>query len=85
MTKSASVYAFLPLPDAYHEYLIAVVNLVIVALMLRYDTRGIGGLFSVFQVGNGAYAKWRNGMGVGMQILLAGMGVGIWWLRGKGF
>jgi hypothetical protein len=83
MTQQSSIYGIVPLPDSHHEYLIAVVNLILVGLMVNYRTRGIGALASVFQVGNGAYAKWRNGMSVGPQVVLAGVGVGMWWLRGR--
>lgn len=44
----------------------------------------MGVLASVFQVGNGVYAKWRNGMGVGPQVMFAGVGVGDVVVEGEG-
>jgi hypothetical protein len=60
---------------------IAGVNLGIVVLMLRYDTRAVGALAGVLQVGGGAYAKWKGGLGVLPQVVLAALGVGIAVLR----
>jgi hypothetical protein len=56
-----------------------VVNLVIVGILLNCEARRIGVFMRVSQVGNRAFVKWRHGMGIEAQVVVTGLGVGIWW------
>ena len=45
--------------------------MLIVGLLLNDGTRRWGAAVSIAQLGNGRWAKWRMGMGLGMQVVLS--------------